>query len=202
MTADESRPRVERIADGRIAVRLAPREREILAALAGELARETAGDVAPESGPGDPGLARLAPDAVPGDAAASAAFRELTGADLDADRQARFAVLAETIDAVYLDEPHASAWLGAVNDLRLVRGTRLGVTEETGRRPLDESDPSAGETIVFLWLGWLEEQLVEALAAGLPKTAEAGGADDAAADDDAGTGRAGEDPDDADDPVE
>ncbi len=184
MTADEPRPRIERIADGRIAVRLAPREREILAALAGELARETAGDVAPDSGPDDPGLARLAPDAVPGDAEASSAFRELTGADLDAERQGRFAVLAETIDAVYLDELHASAWLGAVNDLRLVRGTRLGVTEETGRRPLDESDPSAGETLVFLWLGWLEEQLVEALAARLPNAGDP------------------DDPDDPDDPVE
>ncbi len=175
MSADGPSRRIGRVADGRIAVRLAPREREILGVLAAELAREAAGDVPPEAGRDDPGLARLSPDAVADDAAASAAFRELTGADLAALRQERFAMLAETIDAVYLDEAHAQAWLGAVNDLRLVRGTRLGVTEETGARPLDETDPEAGDTIVFLWLGWLEEQLVEALAEGLPPEVEGAG---------------------------
>ena len=165
--SDELPRRIGRVPDGRIAVRLVPREREILGSLAAELAREAAGDVAPAAGPDDPGLARLAPDAVADDAEASAAFRELTGADLEAARQARFAMLAETIDAAYLDEPHALAWLGAINDLRLVHGTRLGVTDETGSRPLDESDPDAGRTIAFLWLGWVEEQLVEALREGL-----------------------------------
>lgn len=174
MSADEPTRRIERVPDGRIAVRLAPREREILGALAGQLASEAGGDVAPEAGPHDPGLARLDPDAVADDPAASAAFRELTGADLAAARQRRFAMLAETIDAVYLDEAHAAAWLGAVNDLRLVHGTRLGVTEETGAGPVDDTDPDAGHTIVFLWLGWVEEQLVEALAAGLPEIDEAG----------------------------
>ncbi len=174
MSAGEPPRRIRRVADGRIAVRLASREREILGALAAELAREAAGDVLPEAGRDDTGLARLSPDAVADDAAASAAFRELTGADVAAVRRERFEMLAETIDAVYLDEAHAQAWLGAVNDLRLVHGTRLGVTEETGAQPVDETDPNAGQTIVFLWLGWVEEQLVEALAAGLPEIEEAG----------------------------
>jgi Domain of unknown function (DUF2017) len=172
LSAGEPTPRIGRVADGRIAVRLAPREREVLGALAAELAREAAGDVLPEAGGDDPGLARLSPDAVADDAAASAAFRELAGDDLASARQQRLAMVAETIDAVYLDEAHAQAWLGAVNDLRLVHGTRLGVTEETGSQPVDESDPNAGRLIVFLWLGWLEEQLVEALAAGLPESEE------------------------------
>ena len=174
MSAEEPPRHIGRTTDGRIAVRLAPREREILGTLAGELAREAAGDVVPESGGADPGLARLTPDAEAADAEASAAFRELTGADLEAARQGRFAMLAETIDAAYLDEAHALAWLGAVNDLRLVHGTRLGVTDDTGSGPVDESDPDAGRTVVFLWLGWVEEQLVEALAAGLPEVDEAG----------------------------
>ena len=174
MSGDGPTPRIARVADGRIAVRLAPREREILGALAAELAREAAGDVLPEAGADDPGLARLSPDAVADDAAASAAFRELTGDDLANARQQRLAMVAETIEAVYLDEPHAHAWLGAVNDLRLVHGTRLGVTEEAGSLPVDETDPNAGHLVVFLWLGWLEEQLVEALAAALPEVEETG----------------------------
>ncbi len=167
--------RISRTADGRIAVRLATREREILAGLAEELAAATqrGGEphavVDPEV---DAALARLSPDAVRDDPEASAAFRELTGADLEEARQQRFAVLAETIDQVYLDEAAAAAWLGAVNDLRLVHGTRLGVTDVTGSEPVDETDPDAASLIVFLWLGWVEEQLVDALAAGLPPVVE------------------------------
>lgn len=155
-------------ADGRIEVHLSRRERGILGALARELARQATGELEPSDGPDDPGLARLRPDAVTSDPAASAAFRELTEADLEDQRAARFATLERTLDATSLDEAEAGAWMGAANDLRLVLGTRLGVTEETGLAPLDEEDPAAGDTIVFLWLGWVEEQLVEALAAGLP----------------------------------
>lgn len=160
--------RIARTADGRIAVRLAPREREILGALAAEIANEVSGQVDSDA-LDDPGLARLWPDAVNDDPEASAAFRELVGEDLGDARRARFETLAATISATSLDEAEATAWLGAVNDMRLVMGSRLGVTEETGLQPPDEEDPSAGQTIVFLWLGWVEEQLVEAMAAGLPE---------------------------------
>jgi hypothetical protein len=172
VSSGEPQPRILRTSDGRIALRLAPREREILAALAAELAAETKTATATRGGPIDEGLARLRPDAVKGDVTASAAFRELTGTDLEGGRAARFATVAETIDSVSLNEAQAAAWLGAVNDLRLVHGTRLGVTEETGAGPVDETNPDAGRTIVFLWLGWIEEQLVEALAAGLPEPDE------------------------------
>ena len=169
MSEAEPAARIERTADGRIAVRLVPREREILAALVTELAEETRAETGNVAGPDDEGLARLSPDAVKGDAVAAAAFRSLTSADLGDVRAARFAMVTETIGSAQLDEAQAVAWLGAVNDLRLVRGTRLGVTEETGSRMVDEADPAAAKTIVFLWLGWIEEQLVEALAAGLPE---------------------------------
>jgi len=172
VSSAEPQPRILRTSDGRIALRLVPREREILAALAAELAAEAKADREPGAGPVDEGLARLRPDAVKGDVTASAAFRELTGTDLEDARAARFATVAATIESVSLDEAQAAAWLGAVNDLRLVHGTRLGVTEETGAGPVDETDPDAGRTIAFLWLGWIEEQLVEALAAGLPEVAD------------------------------
>jgi hypothetical protein len=167
--------RITRTADGRVAVRLATREREILAGLAAELA--TATKRGPDPAPAlDPevvvALARLSPDAVRDDPEASAAFRELTSGDLEESRQARFEVLAETIDQIYLDEAQAGAWLGALNDLRLVHGTRLGVTQATGSEPVDEADPDAASLIVYLWLGWVEEQIVDALAAGLPPVVE------------------------------
>jgi Domain of unknown function (DUF2017) len=175
VSAEEEPPRrIARTGDGRIAVRLAARERQILGALAADLARAAAGDLELEpDGVDDPGLARLRPDAVKGDPEASAAFRELTAADLEETRQERLATLASTLDATSLDEGQAGAWMGAVNDLRLVLGTRLGVTEDIGLESPDERDPAAGDTIVFLWLGWVEEQLVDALAAGLPTIRDA-----------------------------
>lgn len=168
MDDEEPVRRIVRTADGRIAVLLTRRERQILGVLAAQLAREASGEVDPEGGPDDPGLARLWPDAVRGDPEASAAFRELVSEDLEDVRTARFETLAATIDQATLDDDQAGAWLGVVNDLRLVLGARLDATEETGREPVNERDPDAGHTIVFLWLGWVEEQLVEALAEGLP----------------------------------
>lgn len=176
MSAAEEPPRrIVRTGDGRIAVRLAAREREILGALAADLAQLTAGEEgASAEGSGDPGLARLRPDAVQGDPEASAAFRELTSGDLEASRQERLATLASTLEATTLDEAQAAAWMGSVNDLRLVLGTRLGVSEDTGLELPDDRDPAAGDTLVFLWLGWVEEQLVDALAAGLPEAGTTG----------------------------
>lgn len=167
MDDEEPARRILRTGEGRIAVLLTQRERQILGLLAAQLAREAAGEIDPEGGPDDPGLARLWPDAVRDDPEASAAFRELVAEDLEDTRAARFATLASTIDFASLDDDQAGAWLGAVNDLRLVLGARLDVTEDTGREPVNEHDPDAGHTIVFLWLGWIEEQLVEALAEGL-----------------------------------
>ncbi len=176
MSVDEEPPRrIARTGDGRIAVRLAPRERQILGALAADLARAASGDLGLEpDGADDPGLARLRPDAVRGDPEASAAFRELTSADLEEARQKRLATLASTLEGASLDEAQVGAWMGAVNDLRLVLGTRLGVTEDTGLDVPDERDPAAADTIVFLWLGWAEEQLVEAIEAGPPEPGRSG----------------------------
>ena len=52
----------------------------------------------------------------------------------------------------------------ALNDLRLVLGTRLGVTEETY---VDETGPRTPGMAVYVWLTWLQGELVEALSKGL-----------------------------------
>jgi len=57
------------------------------------------------------------------------------------------------------DEVHA--WMGVLNDTRLVLGTRLGVTEE--ERDLDPADPDAGGHALYQWLTWLLGDLVDAL---------------------------------------
>ena len=57
-----------------------------------------------------------------------------------------------------------SSWRTALNDLRLVLGTRLGVTEETY---IDETGPRTPGLTVYVWLTWLQGELVEALSEGL-----------------------------------
>jgi hypothetical protein len=169
---------VVRTADGRISLRLGAQERMILSGLVGELRATVAapgapardGAAAPEAP--DPVLARLYPPAFPDDPEAEAAFQDLVHADLEDDRRDRVAVVDETLGARSLDEAQAAAWMGVLNDLRLVIGTRLGVTDETETGPIDEDDPDAERRIVYAYVGWLLEQFVDALAAALPDVRE------------------------------
>jgi hypothetical protein len=52
--------------------------------------------------------------------------------------------------------------MGAVNDLRLVLGTRLDVSEEMDE--MDPDDPDAPLFEVYGYLAWLLENIVAALA--------------------------------------
>jgi hypothetical protein len=121
--------------------------------------------------PSDPALARLLPDGYADDEQASSEFRRYTESDLrTGKRDAAGAVLAglrESGDGpVRLDEDTARLWLGALNDVRLVLGTRLGVTEQTYEElgHLRHDDPRYGPLAAYDWLTYLQETLVRALA--------------------------------------
>ena len=136
-------------------------ERELLRSLPGQL-RELF-----ETAPGDPAVGRLFPPAYEDDPQKNAEYEELTRNDLVSGRLGALRVMEETAGAEHLEEEQLAAWLGAVNDLRLVLGTRLDVTEETYERPPVEKGPDAEAFAVFVYLGMLEEQIVEALATSL-----------------------------------
>lgn len=119
--------------------------------------------------PADPALARLFPDAYADDAEAAGDFRRFTERGL---REAKRAAATQALDSLRapgvrlrLDDDAAHAWLGALNDLRLTLGTRLGVTEELEEtyEAMPEDDPLRATYAVYLWLGWLQETLVRAL---------------------------------------
>ena len=59
-----------------------------------------------------------------------------------------------------LDRDQADAWLSWLNDIRLVLGTRLEVTEDTYEEDLDPEDPRWQVMQVYGWLGWLQESLL------------------------------------------
>ena len=63
-----------------------------------------------------------------------------------------------------LTAEEADAWLRGLNDLRLVLGTRLDVTEETDFELELDSGERGRELAVYGYLTWLQEQFVEALS--------------------------------------
>ncbi|MGZ4609546.1 MAG: DUF2017 domain-containing protein [Actinomycetes bacterium] len=120
--------------------------------------------------PEDPALARLFPNAYTDDPAASADFRRYTEPGLrEAKREAARTALA-TLDEArdhrrVLTEAEAMAWLGTLNDMRLVLGDRLGVTEdwEAMVEDLDQGDPRLTLFWVYDRLTYLQDVLVRAL---------------------------------------
>jgi hypothetical protein len=152
--------RIERVGDGSYALRLPEEERALLRILPAELRSLL------EADPDDPGLRRLFPPAYD-DEQDEAAYRELMGNELLDGRRRALEVLAETAEAERLTGEQAQAWLTALNDLRLVLGTRLGVSDESLLQDLAENDPRAPELALYAYLSWLQEQLVEALSSEL-----------------------------------
>jgi hypothetical protein len=119
--------------------------------------------------PEDPALARLFPDAYLDDPEAASEFRRFTETSLRETKVAHATTALETLrrsgDKVTLSAQEAQAWLGALNDVRLALGTRLGVTEEgmAELAELPDDDPRAATFHVYDWLTFLQESLVRSL---------------------------------------
>ena len=111
----------------------------------------------------DPALARLFPDGYSDDEHASADFRRFTEQDLRAQKQAALATVQGTLSGwsgkVSITSQQAQDWLKAINDLRLVLGTRLEITDEV------ETDFEADEPGIHLYnyLTYLQGTLIDAL---------------------------------------
>jgi hypothetical protein len=149
---------MERTEDGGVELRLRREERELLLGLTTELRALLA------SSPGDESLRRLFPPAYDDDAD-ERAYRELTGDSLLEGRREALELLASTAERERLTADEADAWLRALNDLRLVLGTRLDVQEDTFAEEPDLTGPRGHALAVYGYLSWLQEQLVAALSA-------------------------------------
>ncbi|WP_418957310.1 DUF2017 domain-containing protein [Streptomyces tritici] len=134
----------------------------------------------PSEPPSDPALRRLFPDAYADDdeelRQAAADFRRYTENDLRARKRDDALTVVRTLDALSasgeggavlkLTPDESRAWLGALNDLRLTIGTRLDVKDEGEGEDLyrlPDDDPRKPMVMAYLWLGALQETLVETL---------------------------------------
>ncbi|MET8060329.1 DUF2017 domain-containing protein [Streptomyces microflavus] len=146
----------------------------------------------PSKPPSDPALARLFPDAYGGPdeltesdgkseeelRELSAEFRRFTENDLRSRKREDALAVVRTLDALSpaggggavltLTADGCRSWLGSLNDLRLTIGTRLEVSDEDEGEDgslyrLPDSDPRKPMVMAYLWLGALQETLVESL---------------------------------------
>jgi hypothetical protein len=152
--------RVVRSDKGGLRLRLAPEEQELLAGLPAQLRSLL------EDETEDPALRRLFPPAYQHEPEHESEYRRLMGADLRSRHLSALEVLEETVGADHLSEEQANGWLTALNDLRLVLGTRLDVSEDQDQddEGLDPDDPRAAALALYHYLTWLQNQMVEALS--------------------------------------
>ena len=118
----------------------------------------------------DPVVARLLPDAYRDDPEKAGEFRKYTESSLREAKKYFAQTLLETLPPtggkVRLTGDQARDWLRALNDMRLMFGVRLEVTEDYEQQlaGLDPKDPRAAAFEVYGWLGAVQESLVRALA--------------------------------------
>jgi hypothetical protein len=119
--------------------------------------------------PADPVVARLLPDAYKDDPEKAGEFRKYTESSLREAKKYFAQTLLETLPPeggkVRLTGDQARDWLRALNDIRLMFGVRLEVTEEFEEQlaALDPQDPRLPAFEVYGWLGAVQESLVHAL---------------------------------------
>ncbi len=128
----------------------------------------------PEAGapatPQDPVLARLLPDAYQDDPEKAGEFRKYTESSLREAKKYFAQTLLETLPPeggkIRLTGDQARDWLRALNDIRLMFGVRLEVTEDFEEQlaAMESSDPRVAAFEVYGWLGAVQESLVRALA--------------------------------------
>ncbi|MEU5110569.1 DUF2017 domain-containing protein [Streptomyces longwoodensis] len=145
----------------------------------------------PSEPPSDPVLRRLFPDAYTDPVeppatsrqaeehqAYSAEFRRYTENDLRAGKRDNALAVVRTLDALAseaageggavlkLTPEESRRWLGALNDLRLAIGSRLDISDEDDTDllfRLPDEDPRKPMVMAYLWLGGLQETLVNTL---------------------------------------
>jgi hypothetical protein len=157
------RRRVKRARGGGFELRIPADERELLRALGPQM-RVVLTSPPDPSEEADEAVERLFPVAYPDDEDRQTEYRLLAQDELLSSHLGALAVLEETAGADRLDEEQLSAWMRAVNDVRLVLGTRLGVTEEGGERPFSASDPRTPAFAVYDYLTYLQGEIIDALS--------------------------------------
>jgi len=141
--------------DDAYVVDLGEAERELIRSTAGQLKEllvETDGPV----------LRRLFPPPYGDDTERNEGWAALARPELIENRLASLDLVIATADATSLDEDQADAWMRSLNDVRLVLGTVLDITDDALDPAIDESNLATYQA--YELLGALLETVVQARA--------------------------------------
>jgi len=169
-----SQHRIRKLLNGSFAVQLPAEERALLEVLPRQLLDalellETGDDRTPDA------ARRILPTAHPRDAEAEADYVKRVHPGLLAHHMASLDVVARTAQASRLSPEDLEAWLNAINDLRLVLGVTLGVTEDHVEP--DPDAPDYADWIAYFYLSFLQGEIIDVLDRELPPPTPKAGAD-------------------------
>ncbi len=144
---------------GRFQVKLSAEAKRGIVALAEELEAIQSTD--------RPEVRRLFPTAYADDAERDAGYQVFARDQLIEQRREAVDIIRRTADAEFLTVEELSAWMGVLNDLRLVIGTMLDVSEDD--HDIDLGSPDADSQLLYRYLGEVVHGIVEALTTALPE---------------------------------
>jgi Domain of unknown function (DUF2017) len=155
--------RIRRHRRGHVLIELDEHERRVLGELVDQLRTLLMSGT-------EPSLRRLFPTAYPDDTAHEREFQALVHNSLLEHRLRTLEMFEGTLGNTQVSVEELGAWMGALNDLRLVLGTSMDVSEDDA--PFDPGAEDAFAQAVYHFLGALLEQVVEVLSGTLgPATA-------------------------------
>lgn len=143
----------------RFVVALSEHERTLLA----ELCRQSRELLEAEDPSSDPAVARLFPPAYQDDPLQNLEFETALGDSPRAGKLEALATVERTVGATEVGEDELLAWMGVVNDARLVIGTRIEITEQATQDDYPEGEPDHDAFGVYVYLTWLEDRILRAL---------------------------------------
>jgi Domain of unknown function (DUF2017) len=151
---------------GRYAVHLSKGVRGLLV----ELCQQSRALLAAEDPSSDPAVARLFPPAYEDDPLRNLEFETNLGGAPRSGKLEAIDTVERTAHATAVTEDEFLAWVGVVNDLRLVLGTRIDITEEATEEDFPSDDPRHDTFQIYRFLGYLLQEMLE--AAGAPDVEE------------------------------
>ena len=154
------RRRIRRSGD-HVVVKIDSEERSLLGHLIPQLHEVLVGVA--QTGDVDDAVRRLFPAAHATDPDLEAEFQQSQRDRLLAARLDRLDLVEGSLQSEKLTDEQHQAWIASVNDLRLVLGTRLDVSEDDDLDGLDPDDPNAGAVATYHYLGHLLGELIDAV---------------------------------------
>ena len=146
---------IRRIDQGRFEIDLHPQIRQLLL----DLKEMTLSHVEE----GSPAAKRIYPVAYQSSPEMEMDFERLTREPLTDRHRQNLNIFESSLSKSELSEDEAHAWMGALNDIRLVLGTALDIAED--QEAPDENDPNYDGYVVYDLLTYLQGMLIEEMQA-------------------------------------